>query len=228
MRNNFIAQLQLQNPNAEECRYIWRQIVLQSALNPSVAIVGAEWLLSYAARLQCSTLQHANSLYVALNLFLFGYGPAIFRQRIDINVFKILDDISRYFQENGNQSKQFPPIHKMAHVWGTAAVAFKLAFDEYEYKYLVCASIMRVSFESLNICFLSSGVESLYLLARTHTPTFFNMMTIDPGVKLISPQCINYFRRQIENNQTCIPYSTEAVNQFVLDVFNIDQTNNQV
>jgi hypothetical protein len=54
------------------------------------------------------------------------------------------------------------------------------------------------------------------------------MMTIDPGVKLISPQCINYFRRQIENNQTCIPYSTEAVNQFVLDVFNIDQTNNQV
>jgi hypothetical protein len=216
----------MSNPSPDECRCIWRKIVLQSAIDPSKAKLGGEWLLWYADRLQPTSLQHANSLYVALNLFLFGYGSAIFRDRLDIDVFKRLDDISRYFIENGNQSKQFSPVHKMAHVWGTAAVAFHLASDQY--RYLVCASIIRVSVESLDIRFLSSGIESLYILARTHAPDFFNMMAHDPGVKLTSPQCINYFRRQLENNTTCIQYSIEAVNQFVLGVFNIDQTDYRV
>ncbi len=136
-----------------------------------------------------------------------------------------MDDIGRYFEENGNQSKQFSPVHKMAHVWGTAAVAFYLASDEQ--KYLVCASMIRVSFESLGICFLSSGIESLYILANKHAPDFFTMMAHDPNIKLISPYCINYFRRKLENNLTCIRYSTETVNQFVLEVFNVDQTDQQ-
>jgi len=215
----------MDNSSPEQCRLIWRQIVLQFVLNPSIAIPGAQWLLSYAYRYQCNTLSHANSLYVALNLFLFGYGSTIFHKRLDIDVFKMLDDISRYFEENGNQSKQFSSVHKMAHVWGTAAVAFHLASDEN--KYLVCASMMRVSFESLAICFLSSGIESLYILAHTHAPNFFNMMANDPSIKLNSPDCINYFRRKLENNLTCIRYSTETVNQFVLEVFNLDQTDQQ-
>jgi hypothetical protein len=210
------------NPSPEQCRCIWRQIVLQVALNLNIAIPGAQWLLSYAYRHQSTTLSHANSLYVALNLFLFAYGSTIFRRRLDIDVFKMFDDIGRYFEEYGNQSKQFSPVHKMAHVWGTAAVAFHLASDEY--KYLVCASMVRVSFESLGICFLSSGIESLYILAHKHAPDFFIIMANDPSIKLISPECMNYFRRKLKNNVNCIRYSTETVNQFVLEAFNIDQT----
>ena len=214
------------NPSPDECRYLWRQVVLQSARNPSTSIRSAQWLLSYADRFQTNTLQHANTLYVALNIFLFGYGSTIFQEHPNIDVFKILDDISRYFVENGSQSKQFPPVHKMAHVWGTAAVAFYLGSDEK--KYLVCASIMRVSCESLGVRFLSSGIEFLYKLAYTHAPKFFTMMAHDPSVKLVSPDCINYFRRQLENNSTCIEYSTETVDRFVCDVFNNDQTNYRI
>jgi hypothetical protein len=114
--DDFLKQLDMNNPSPEQCRCIWRQIVLQLILNPSIAIPGAQWLLSYAYHHQSNTLSHANSLYVALNLFLFGYGSTIFQQRLDIDVFKMLDDIGRYFDENGNQSKQFSPVHKMAHV----------------------------------------------------------------------------------------------------------------
>ncbi|CAF1286661.1 unnamed protein product [Rotaria sp. Silwood1] len=220
---NFLTQLNMNNPSSEHCRYIWRQIVLQCVLNPSIAIPCAEWLISYAHSLTRSSLQHANSLYVALNLFLFGYGSKIFQETLNIDVFKMLDDIGRLFEENGNQSKQFSPVHKMAHVWGTAAVAFYLTSDQY--KYFVCASIMRVSFELLGIRFLSSGIESLYVLALKHAPEFFTMMTHNPCIKLILPECINYFRRQLENNLTCIRYSTETLNQYVLEVFNIDLTN---
>ncbi|CAF3214972.1 unnamed protein product [Rotaria sp. Silwood2] len=223
---NFLTQLNMNNPSAEYCRYIWRQIVLQFVLNPSIAIPCAKWLISYANCLTTSSLQHANSLYVALNLFLYGYGPKIFQKTFNIDVFKMLDEIGRLFEENGNQSTQFSPVHKMAHVWGTAAVAFYLASDQY--KYLVCASMMRVSFESLGIRFLSSGIESLYVLAFKHAPDFFTMMTHDPCIKLISPECINYFRRQLENNLTCIRYSTEIVNRYVLEVVNIDQTNYRI
>ncbi|CAF1459688.1 unnamed protein product [Adineta steineri] len=226
--DDFLSQLNMDNPSPEKCRYIWRQIVLQFVLQPNIAIPSAHWLLSYAARLPSNSLQHANSLYVALNLFLFGYGSTIFQQQqhLNIDVFKMLDDIGRYFDENGNQSKQFSPIHKMAHVWGTAAVAFHLTSDIYQY--LVCACMMRVSFESLNICFMSSGIESLYILARTHAPEFFTMMSNIPSIKLMSPECIKYIRRQVENNQTCIRYSTETVNRFVLDIFNIDQSEHRI
>jgi hypothetical protein len=216
----------MNNASPEQCRFIWRQVVLQCARNPNIAIPGAQWLLSYAYRLAPNTLLHANSLYVALNLFLFGYGFEIFRERLDINVFKMLDDIARCFEENGNQSKQFSPVHKMAHVWGTAAVAFRLAFDEH--KYLVCASMIRVSFESLGISFLSSGIESLYILARKHTPEFFTMMAYDPNIKLTSPTCINYFRQKLEHNVTSIRYSSEIVDQFVSEVFNIDVTDHRI
>ncbi|CAF1490520.1 unnamed protein product, partial [Rotaria sordida] len=63
----------------------------------------AQWLLSYADRLSPCNLQHANSLYVTLNLFLFTYGSAIFRERSDIDIFKMLDDFNHYFVENRNQ-----------------------------------------------------------------------------------------------------------------------------
>ncbi|CAF1242489.1 unnamed protein product [Rotaria sordida] len=223
---NFLTQLNINNPSPEQCRYIWRQIVLQFVLNSNIAIPSAEWLISYAHCFPRNSLTHANSLYVALNLFLFGYGSRIFQETLNIDVFKMLDDIGHLFEENGNQSKQFSPIHKMAHVWGTAAVAFYLASDQY--KYLICASMMRVSFESLGIRFLSSGIESLYILAFKHAWDFFTMMTHDPCIKLILPECINYFRRQLENNLTCITYSTETVNRYVLEVFNVDQTNYRI
>lgn len=216
----------MDNPSPEECRSIWRQVVLQLARNPMIAIPGAEWLLSYAGQFQRNTLQHANALYVALNLFLFGYGPDIFHRRPDLDVFLLLDTIAHYFEENGHQSKQFSPVHKMAHVWGTAAVAFRLASNAY--KYLVCASIMRVSFETLGISFLSSGIESLYLLARKHTPEFFTMMTYDPQVKLIYPDCINYFRRKLNQSDTVIRYSNEIVDQLVREVFNNDATDQRI
>lgn len=223
---DFLKQLNIDNPSAEQARYLWRQIVLQVVLNPNIAIPCAQWLHSYAYYHSSTTLQHANILYVALNLFLLAYGSKIFQNRLDINVFKILDDIGRYFEENGNQSKQFSPTHKMAHVWGAAAIAYYLAFDEY--KYLVCACMMRVSFELLGINFRSSGVESLYLLARTHALDFFNMMAIDPGIKLNSPTCINHFRRKLKNTTNYIRYSTDIVEQFVLEVFNTDQTSHRV
>lgn len=226
INDDFLKQINVDNLSAEECRCIWRKIVLQVVLNPDISISCAQWLLSYASYHQPTTLPHANILYVAVNLFLFGYGSTIFRNHLNIEVFKVLDDIGRYFEENGNQSKQFSPVHKIAHVWGTAAVAFYLASDEH--KYLVCASMMRVSFESLGICFLSSGIEPLYILARTRAPDFFSMMAIEPGIKLISPDCVNYFRRKLENNISCIRYSAETVDQFVSEVFNIDQTHNRI
>lgn len=216
----------MNNISPEQCRFIWRQVVLQSTFNPKIAIPSAEWLLSYASRFQSNTLSHANSLYVALNLFLFGYGSRIFHERSDIDVFKMLDTIAQYFEQNGNQSKQFSSVHKMAHVWGTAAVAFHLASEEY--KYFVCASMIRVSFESLGICFLSSGIESLYILARKHTPDFFKMMAYDPNIKLISPACINHFRRKLDHHVTSIPYSSEIVDQFVFEVFNIDVSDHRL
>ena len=220
--DTFLRQLNMNNPSPEECRIIWRKIVLQSVLNPKIAIPGAQWLLSYARQFPANTIPHANSLYVALNLSLFGYGAKIFHERSDLKVFELLDDIGRYFEESGHQSKQFSSVHKMAHVWGTAAVAYHLASDER--KYLVCASIMRVSFESLGVSFLSSGIESLYILAQKYTRDFFTMMRYDPHIKLMFPDCINYFRRKLEASDTFLRYSNEIVDQFVAEVFNLDQT----
>ncbi|UJR28707.1 hypothetical protein I4U23_009936 [Adineta vaga] len=232
MQNDILTQLDMDNPSPEKCRFLWRQIVLELALNPEIAIRSSQWLLSYADRHPSNTLQHANSLYVALNLFLFGSGSSIFQQQqqqernVNIDVFKMLNELGRYFEEYGNQSKQFSPIHKMAHIWGTAAVAYYLASEKY--KYFVCASIMRVSFELLGICFLSSGIESLYMLARIHAPEFFMIMSNDPGIKLSTPICINYFRRRLENSPTCIRYSNQIVHEFMLDAFNADQSHNRI
>lgn len=183
-------------------------------------------MFSYGWRLPSSNLQRANSLYVAVNLFLFAYGVKTFEEKVDIEVFDTLDYIGHLFEENGNQSKQFSPKHKMAHVWGTAAVAFYLASEQY--KYLVCASVMRVSFESLGIRFLSSGIESLYALALKQAPDFFSLMTHDPSIKITSPDCLNYFRRELKNTTNCIKYSTKTVNKYVSEVFNIDLTGHMI
>lgn len=221
--DDFFRQLSIENSTSEQCRIIWRQIVLQCTYNPDLAIHGAQWLLSYAHRLDSHTIQHANSLYVALNLFLFDSGTDFFQKYPHIQLFQILDDIGRYFNEYGNQAKQFSCIHKMAHVWGTAAVAYHLKSDTY--KYSVCACMMRVSFELLGICFRSSGIESLFILARKQAPEFFSMMAHDPHVKLTKPYCINYFRRRLETTNTCIPYSSAIVDEFVVEIFNNDMTN---
>ena len=221
-----MAQFNTSHPTSQQSCYIWRQIVLRFVLNRNIAIPCAQWLLSYTYQVPPIILRHANSLYVALNLFLFGYGSKIFEENTSIDAFKTLDIIGRLFEENGHQTKQFSPVHKMAHVWSTAAVVFHLASDRN--KYLVCASMMRVSFESLGICFLSSGIESLYILAFQHVPEFFAMMTNDPNVKLTAPDCINYFRRKLENTSTCIRYSNETVTQFVLEAFNNDQTDYRI
>lgn len=220
--NTFLQQLNMNDSTPEECRSIWRKLVLQSALNPEIVIPGAQWLLSYADQFPVDTVSHANSLYVALNLFLFGYGAKIFHERSDLNVFELLDTIGRYFEENGHQSKQFSSVHKMAHVWGTAAVAYHLADDKH--KHLVCASIIRVSFERLGVSFLSSGIESLYILAQKHNRDFFMMMKYDPHVKLMSPDCIDYLRRKLNDNDTFPRYSSDTVDQLVREVFNLDQT----
>ena len=205
---------------AEECCYIWRQLVLLFATDPSVAKPGAEFLLSYANSLERHHLQYANSHYVALNLLLFHYGPTIFTQCTQMDPFVTLSTIAHHFEEHGNQSKQFSAVHKMAHVWGTAAVVFLLADDQH--RYLVCASIIRVSFEALGVQFLSSGIESLYILARKWAPQFLTMMAHDPYVKLTTPPCLNYFRRLLSDSVTCIRYSTEALDQYVTDLFNLD------
>lgn len=209
----------------EKCRYIWRQLVLLLPTNPSVARAGAEGLLSYANTLERHHLQYANSLYVVLNLFLFHYGDTIFTECSQMHPFVTLETIACYFQAHGHQSKQFPAVHKMAHIWGTAAVIYYLAADES--RYLVCASIMRVSFEALGIRFLSSGIESLYILARKRAPRFLSMMSHDPNVKLTTPDCLNYFRRLLHDSVTCIQYSADALDQYVRDLFNIDATDHR-
>jgi hypothetical protein len=221
--DDFLQQLDITcNIGTEECRSIWRQIVLRCVINPSSALPGAKWLFSYAERFPSNDLRHASTLYVALNLLLFAHGPLTFTNCPDIDIFKMLDDIGRHCEENGDQSKQISPVHKMAHIWGTAAVAFYLKSDHY--RYLVCACMMRVSFELLDICFSSSGIESLFALAHKHAPNFLSMMATDPSIKLSSPKCINYFRRELDNSSTCIRYSMETVDRFVKDSINLDQT----
>lgn len=222
----FLDNLNVDHHNLDQCRYIWRKIVLQCVLDPSIASPGAKWLVSYAQHLPRSNLQHAKNFYVALNLLLYGYGTEIFRETISIDVFKTLDYIGHLFEEKGNQSKQFSPKHKMAQVWGTAAIAYSLASNHH--KYLVCASIMRASFELLGIRFPSSGTEPLYLLASKHAPDFVFWMTHDPSIKITWPECLNYFRQKLKNTANCITYSTEAVNKYVSEVFNIDLTSHMI
>ena len=209
-----------QTASAEECRRIWREIVLQFVRHPSVARIGADWLLSFANTCPRNALPHANIRYVALNLLLYHYGNAVFTDRPDLDVFEMLNDIASAFDYYGDQSKQFSPIHKMSHVWGLAAIAYFLKSDRHAY--LVCASMMRVSLESLGICFCSSGIESLYVLAQTRAPEFFQMMIIDPGVKLSSSPCSNYFRHLLQNTNHSVRYSTEKVHDFVAELFNLD------
>lgn len=187
-----------------------------------MARIGADWLLSFANSCPQNALPRANILYVALNLLLYHYGNTIFTERTDLNVFAILDDIASAFDRYGDQSKQFSPIHKMSHVWGSAAIAYYLKSDRNAY--LVCASMMRVSLELLGICFCSSGIESLYVLAETRAPEFFQMMIIDPGVKLPAPACSNYFRHLLQNTNHSVRYSTEKVHDFVVELFNLDAT----
>jgi hypothetical protein len=216
----------MDNISPEQCYLIWRRVVHETALHPDIAIRAAEWLFRYASGFQPNTIGHANILLVALNLFLFDYGPQIFQKRLDIDVFTMLDNISLHFDQYGNQSKQFSPVQKMARVWGTAALVFLLRSDEQ--KYFVCASMFRVSFESLGICFLSSGIESLYIAAKKYAPDFFTMMAYDPSIKLAYPPCINYFRRKLHHSVSSIPYSNAIVDQFVSEVFNIDASDHQV
>jgi hypothetical protein len=46
--------------------------------------------------------------------------------------------------------------------------------------------MMRVSFESLGICFLSSGIESLKLLAQKFAIEFYTMMAYDLNLDVSS------------------------------------------
>ncbi|CAF4423172.1 unnamed protein product, partial [Rotaria magnacalcarata] len=62
-------------------------------------------------------------LYVALNIYLLAKDRHSFDDPRRLDVFKLLNDIAADFELYGDQSKQFSPLHKMAHVWGTAAVA---------------------------------------------------------------------------------------------------------
>jgi hypothetical protein len=210
---------------ADKCCYIWREVFLLVPTNPSVAKPGAEFLLSYANTLERHQLQYANCIYVALNLFLFHYGERICIDCTQMDPIVALEIIAGHFEEHGHQSKQFSAIHKMAHVWGTAAVIHHLAADEN--RYLVCASIMRVSFEASGIHFLSSCIESLYILARKCAPRFLSMMSHDPSVKLIAPDCLNYFRRLLYDSVTCIRYFSDALDQYVADLFNKDATDHR-
>ena len=224
--NNFLESLSARdNLTADKSCYIWRQLVLLLPTNRSVAKPGAEFLLSYANTLERHHLQYANSLYIALNLFLLHYEDAIFTECSQMDPFVTLETIARHFEEYGDQSNQFSAVHKMAHVWGTAAVVYHLAADEN--RYLVCASIMRVSFEALGIQFLSSGIKPLYILARKCAPRFLSMMSHDPNVKLTTPDCLNYFRRLLHESVPCIQYSTNALDQYVVDLFNIDATDHR-
>lgn len=210
--------------SAEECRRIWRDIVLYFVKYPNISQIGANWLLSFAKTCPSDGLPRANIQYVALNLLLFHYESRIFTERIDLDIFHMLDEIASAFDRFGDQSKQFSPIHKMSHVWGTAAIVYHLKSKRFEY--VVCASMMRVSFELLGIQFYSSGIESLYFLARSCAPEFFQMMIVDPGVKLRSPDCLNYFRCLLNTTDRCVKYSTEKVQELTRELFNHDLSEN--
>ncbi|CAF2025576.1 unnamed protein product [Rotaria magnacalcarata] len=215
---------ELQAVNEEESRHIWRQIVLNVARVLDSALESAEQLFKYAYSLPQNSLQCANMLYVALNIYLLAKGRHSFDDPRRLDVFKLLNDIAADFELYGDQSKQFSPLHKMAHVWGTAAVAYYLHKKKHEYE--LCSSVMRVTFETFGIYFLSSGIESLCLLAREHAPEFCDMMANSPNVKVRNPDCIYHVRRRFRDVNTCIPFSTDEVERMVAEFINIDASTN--
>ncbi|CAM2705817.1 unnamed protein product [Rotaria socialis] len=222
---NFVRLLNMvQAVNEEESHHIWRQIVLHVARVLDSALESAAQLFKYAYSLPHNSLQCANMLYVALNIYLLAKGRHSFDDPRQLDVFKLLNDIAADFELYGDQSKQFSPLHKMAHVWGTAAVAYYLNKKKHEYE--LCSSVMRVTFETLGIYFLSSGIESLCLLAREYAPEFCDMMANSPNVKLRSPDCIYHVRRRFRDVNTCISFSTDEVERMVAELINIDASNN--
>lgn len=49
-------------------------------------------------------------------------------------------------------------------------------------------------------------------------------MAHDPHVKLTEPYYLNYFRRKLETTNICIRYSSNIVDEFVVELFNNDMT----
>ena len=90
--------------------------------------------------------------------------------------------------------------------------------------HLWCESVLNL----WAFVFYRRVLNPLYILAQKQTPEFFMMMTHDPNIKLRSPECINYFRRKLENAETSIRYSSETVDRFVSEVFNIDLTDHRI
>ncbi|CAF2975049.1 unnamed protein product [Rotaria sp. Silwood2] len=219
-----LNQINVKVADDNQCRYVWRQIVLQLPDHSQLAPKCADWLFNYAACHPSNKLARASSLYVALNIFLLAYGPNFVNERSEDDVWSILEDISRMVDAYGDQSKQFSRLHKMAHVWGTATVLYTLTCMSTSPYAQVCACIMRTSFEHLNIHFNSSGIESLVLLAQTHAHDFFTLMLNDPGVRIryFSP-CMSYFRNYIDKNGS-ISFSRAVVHEFVILLFNNDAT----
>ncbi|CAF1193505.1 unnamed protein product [Didymodactylos carnosus] len=221
-------------------RYLWRDIVLLLISNPQrAAHVCYKLLFTYASQLAPTTLAHANGLYVGVNIMMIAHGSNSFDSiHHDMDVWHLLEEISQQFYNYGEQSKQFSHLHKMGHVWATAAVASYLKsglVDDdgvpYEYYYKVCASIARVSFEFLGIQFLSSGLESLYLLAKLYARPFFLLMTNDPSIQpsvtaRVSPHCIEYFRNHLgiilQGGETdCIKFSVSTVKKFCNQIYSV-------
>lgn len=87
------AEIEKEIADKEECRRIWRDIVLHFVKYPNISQIGGNWLLSFAKTCPSDGLPRANIQYVALNLLLFHYESTIFTERMDLDVFQMLDEI---------------------------------------------------------------------------------------------------------------------------------------
>ncbi|CAF1235187.1 unnamed protein product [Didymodactylos carnosus] len=243
----------LKTSDAFGMRTLWRNVVLNVMDNLESASYYSRFMFNHALIHPIETLSHACSVYIGLNLAMLEENAIqelshrVLGYNQYKNIWNCLEDIAK-FNQHTEESKEISHIHRMAHIWGTAAAAYYLYSRSASPKdlyflncYKVCASITRVTIEYSGVV---SGFEVLQILARQRIVPFFRLLNADCGLELFPikvvkdensvyiPECIDYFRKLLaktvrgvnSDRSQSILFSVETVDKFVTELFNNDAT----
>ncbi|CAF1298912.1 unnamed protein product, partial [Didymodactylos carnosus] len=174
-------------------RKLWRDVVLFVMDNLESASECSRFMFDHALIHPIGTLPHASSVYFGLNLAMFEENAIqelahrVLGYNQYKNIWNCLEDIAN-FNQHTEVSKELSYIHRMAHIWGTAAAAYYL-YSRYANPkdlyllncYKVCASITRVTIEYSGV---QSGFEIVQILAQHRIPPFSRLLNADCSLQL--------------------------------------------